>query len=89
MASIDLSDANYDKLCKQATAAGYSDVSDYLVDLVSKDNRANRKVETIEENALEAFERLGLVGCLQDAPKDLATNPMHKEGFGKDGQSSD
>jgi hypothetical protein len=36
------------------------------------------------ETALQAAERLGLVGCVVDAPPDLATNPKYMEGFGQD-----
>jgi len=41
-----------------------------------------------EENALEAFGRLGLVGCISDGPADLATNPEYMEGFGQDDPAS-
>lgn len=36
------------------------------------------------ENSLSALELAGdLVGCLDDGPGDLATNPKHFEGFGQ------
>ena len=37
--------------------------------------------------ALEAFRRAGLIGCLEgtgDGPTDLATNPVHLDGFGRE-----
>jgi predicted DNA-binding antitoxin AbrB/MazE fold protein len=33
----------------------------------------------------ELFDEVGLVGCVQDEPRDLSTNPKHMEGFGKSG----
>lgn len=36
-----------------------------------------------EETAYDAAERLGLIGCVKDAPSDLSTNPKHLEGFGQ------
>ena len=41
-----------------------------------------------EENALEAADRLGLVGSCEGGPSDLATNPVHMEGFGQDALGS-
>jgi hypothetical protein len=32
----------------------------------------------------ERAERLGLVGCVDDAPEDLSTNPKYFEGFGRE-----
>jgi hypothetical protein len=40
-----------------------------------------------EPTALDVFRRAGLIGCLGGAaegPTDLATNPAHLEGFGRD-----
>ena len=34
--------------------------------------------ETVQANLV----RLGLLGCVADAPADLSTNPKHMEGFG-------
>ena len=34
-------------------------------------------------SAYELAEQSGLIGCAQDAPRDLSTNPRHFEGFGK------
>lgn len=39
-----------------------------------------------EETAFDVLSRAGLIGCLKggpDAPKDLASNPAHMEGFGE------
>jgi hypothetical protein len=34
------------------------------------------------ESVHAALARLGLIGCLTDAPADLSTNPQYMEGFG-------
>jgi Arc/MetJ-type ribon-helix-helix transcriptional regulator len=36
-----------------------------------------------DESAYEAFERLGVIGCMESGPVDLATNPIHFDGFGR------
>lgn len=70
----------------KAEASGFgNDVAGYLLHLVTTAPTATDE-ETMGENALEAFEKLGLVGCIKDGPDDLATNPKHMEGFGTDGQ---
>lgn len=33
---------------------------------------------------LERLQQSGLLGCLDDAPADLSSNPAHLEGFGRD-----
>ena len=37
----------------------------------------------LDTDAYAAFERLGILGCMKSGPSDLATNPVHFEGFGK------
>lgn len=39
--------------------------------------------QPLEESAYEAALRLGIIGCIKNAPSDLSTNPKHFEGFGK------
>ena len=34
-------------------------------------------------SAYELAEAAGLIGCVRSAPKDLSTNRLHLEGFGK------
>ena len=41
--------------------------------------------EPTEATAFDVLSRAGLIGCLKaapDGPTDLATNPVHSEGFG-------
>ena len=35
------------------------------------------------ESAFDVATRLGLIGISNDSPSDLATNPIHMEGFGE------
>lgn len=37
---------------------------------------------TGSESAFEAFDRIGVIGCMQFGASDLATNPKHMDGFG-------
>jgi predicted DNA-binding antitoxin AbrB/MazE fold protein len=32
--------------------------------------------------SFEIFDEAGLIGCVEDAPADLSTNPEHMKGFG-------
>ena len=34
-------------------------------------------------NAFQLAEKLGIIGCIKDAPPDLSTNPKYMEGFGE------
>jgi hypothetical protein len=38
-----------------------------------------------QETVHAAMVRLGLLGCIKDAPSDLSTNPEYMEGFGTHG----
>lgn len=72
-----------------ASAAGFGgDVERYVTHLVLSDRPAAKAPSPTANNgaidALSAFEQLGLVACIDDAPIDLATNPSHLEGFGQD-----
>jgi hypothetical protein len=31
------------------------------------------------------LDEAGLIGCIEDGPSDLSTNPKYMEGFGKSG----
>jgi hypothetical protein len=41
---------------------------------------------TPTETVHAAMTRLGLLGCVSDAPADLSTNPSYMEGFGSNGR---
>jgi predicted DNA-binding antitoxin AbrB/MazE fold protein len=37
------------------------------------------------QTLFDIFDEAGLVGCVENAPSDLSTNPQHLEGFGRSG----
>lgn len=43
------------------------------------------QIESPQETGLDMAKRLGILGCIKDAPADLSTNPKYLEGFGKNG----
>ncbi len=73
---------------QKSEAAGFGDdVAAYVAHLITTDRQPGAQNDE-GENALEAFECLGLVGCIKDAPVDLATSPRHLEGLGEDDAQS-
>jgi predicted DNA-binding antitoxin AbrB/MazE fold protein len=38
-----------------------------------------------EPTLYEILDEVGLIGCIENAPADLSTNPKYMEGFGKSG----
>ncbi len=78
-----------ERLIQSAVASGqFSSAEDVLAAMASAwSNREcvrelAEKTNT-EESALDAFSRLGVVGCMKNGARDLATNPGHMEGFGR------
>lgn len=69
----------------RAAAAGFNDVSEYLITLIFKESgkESRSEVSPRVETAYEAAKRLGLIGGCKGGPSDLATNPRHMEGFGQ------
>lgn len=69
----------------RAAAAGFNDVSEYVITLIFKESgkESRSKVSPGAETAYEAAMRLGLIGGCKGGPSDLATNPLHMEGFGR------
>ena len=64
------------------------DPGELLRELVHHALLAGKKNGSIPENEKEetlydAFRRQGLIGCIDDLPADLSTNPKHMEGFGR------
>ena len=35
------------------------------------------------DTCYDGAQRVGLIGCVEDAPSDLSTNPDHFQGFGR------
>ena len=51
-------------------------------DVVREAVEAHVAEPVVSESACQLAKRLGLVGCVKDAPADLSTNKKHFEGFG-------
>lgn len=84
---IRLSEGQRRYIASRAAKAGV-EASQYLDSLIpSVDEQGNlllRPIAADAENALQAAQRLGLVGATTGEPADLATNPAHLEGLGND-----
>ncbi len=52
-------------------------------DVVRDALEAYLPVKTSPESAYDAAVRLGIIGCISNAPRDLSTNKKYMEGFGK------
>jgi predicted DNA-binding protein len=52
-------------------------------ELVRESVEAHLAEDPKRESAYDLAKRLGLVGCVKNAPSDLSTNPKYMEGFGK------
>jgi hypothetical protein len=74
-------------LRNRAAAAGFDDVSEYVITLIYKQSgeasRGDVDDGVVAETAYDAAKRLGLIGGCKGGPPDLATNPLHMEGFGR------
>ena len=68
------------KLIKRARAAGVTP-SEALREAIRLWAEADEGGESSSYG--ERLRRSGLIGCIQDAPEDLSTNPRHMEGFGE------
>ncbi len=64
----------------ESTGTPWSELLDNLVPTVVA--RSNGKTES----AYDMAKRLGFVGMSDEGPSDLATNPIHLQGFGRDEQ---
>ncbi len=69
----------------RAAAAGFNDVSEYVIALIFKENGKESRSEVSPgvETAYEAAMRLGLIGGCKGGLSDLATNPLHMESIGR------
>jgi hypothetical protein len=53
--------------------------------IASLERQASSSNGAAGETVHAALVRLGLLGCVSDAPADLSTNPQYMEGFGSSG----
>lgn len=60
-----------------------SDKKEKLIDELSRRVTGNGNDD--KRTVGERWRERGFVGIIQDAPKDLSTNPKHMKGFGDDG----
>ena len=67
------------KLAAQSGRSWEEVLDDALTSLARPSEPANGAAS---ETVHAALVRLGLLGCIADAPADLSTNPEHMEGFG-------
>ena len=56
--------------------------SEVVRNALDKDLHGSGKQSEI--SAYDALDAMGFIGCIKDAPADLATNPKYMEGFGRD-----
>jgi hypothetical protein len=83
---IELSDDQKRRLAALAERAGkdYSELVDEWLSRVDLPRINGREDEgSRPRNLYEAFQSVGAIGCVKDAPPDLATNPKYMEGFGR------
>ena len=66
------------RLARRARLAGKTES-----EIVRESVEAHLEEAPKQESALDLARKLGLVGCVKDAPADLSTNPKYMEGFGK------
>ena len=60
----------------RATGTGQSEVVRQALEKYLPESRA-------EQTAYDLAEKVGLIGCISGAPKDLSTNRKYFKGFGK------
>jgi predicted DNA-binding antitoxin AbrB/MazE fold protein len=64
---------------------GPLELSEQEVVSISVESAKSVKPEETEQTLYEMLDEAGLIGCIEDAPSDLSTNPKYMEGFGKSG----
>ena len=79
MKTLTLDDATYAALARRAERYGLS-VERWLAEELAAPATSKSPPG---ETALDAFERVGAIGCVKGGPSDVATNPKYMEGFGK------
>ncbi len=75
--SVRLPSALQSRLERRAKLAGKTES-----EVVREAVEAHIAQTSVPESAYQLAGRLGLVGCVKDAPPDLSTNPDHFDGFG-------
>lgn len=84
-ASIQLTNEQQEKLTRLAAQSGKPWQEVLGKALASFEQQTKAANGTPPETVHAALVRLGLLGCVTDAPPDLSTNPQYMEGFGSHG----
>ena len=84
MKTLTLDDPTYAALARRAAARGLT-VERWLAEELADAPAADPPAEPLPpgETLYDAFQRVGAIGCIKGGPSDVATNPIHMEGFGK------
>ncbi len=82
---IQLSSEQVETLTRLAVSSGKPWQAVLTEALASYERLPHEKNGEREESVHAAMQRLGLLGCVDDAPADLSTNPAYMEGFGSHG----
>jgi hypothetical protein len=84
-ASIHLTSEQQETLTRLAAQSGkpWEEVLGKALASIEQQTRAANGTPT--ETVQAAMIRLGLLGCVRDAPADLSTNPQYMQGFGSHG----
>lgn len=62
------------------------DVVSLAVEKVADGSESAQSRKSARRTLFDAFNEAGLIGCIQNGPVDLASNPKHMEGFGASGE---
>jgi len=83
--NVEISKTTEEAIAK-ALATGRFSTAEAFLEAAAKDFAAKQLTCAPEEgaqSAYDAFQALGVIGCMKDGPVDLSTNPKHMEGFGQ------
>jgi hypothetical protein len=86
MNTIELTSEQLQTLSRLAAQTGKPPSEVLQMALASFEQKTGAANGTPAETIRDAMVRLGLLGCVTDAPADLSTNPKHMEGFGSNGK---
>jgi predicted DNA-binding antitoxin AbrB/MazE fold protein len=64
---------------------GPLELSDQEVVSLAIETANSVRPEETGQTLYEIMDEAGLIGCIDDAPSDLSTNPKYMEGFGESG----
>jgi len=86
MSAIQLTNEQQETLRRLAAKTGRPPTEVLQSALASFEQHETKGNGAPPETVHAAVVRLGLLGCVTDAPADLSTNPRYMEGFGTHGE---